>query len=82
MHQLSELEVEHLDVLVLEEVKRCEGVGTALFMVMQAIPCILHGENRVSITMLLIEAFSNAHACTILREYSATKKNSVNITLK
>jgi hypothetical protein len=58
---------------LLDEVKQSEGVGAALFLVMQTIPCILHCENRVSIeilTMLVIEGFSNAQASNIFREYS------------
>lgn len=64
---------------LLHEVQHSEGVGLALFLVMQAVPCILHCD-RVSIkilTMLLIEGFSNAQAGNILREYSNSKKKSV-----
>ncbi len=28
--------------LLLNQVQHCEGVGIALFLVMQAVPCILH----------------------------------------
>jgi hypothetical protein len=63
---------------LLDEVKHSEGVGLALFLVMQAVPCILHCENRVAIkilTMLLIEGFSNAQAGNIMRQYGNSKKN-------
>jgi hypothetical protein len=48
-----------------------------LFLVMQAVPCILHCKNRVCIkilTMLLIEGFSNAQAGTIFGHFSNSKK--------
>jgi hypothetical protein len=54
---------------LLHEVQHSEGVGLALYLVMQAVPCILHCENRVSIkilTMLLIEGSSNVQAGNIL----------------
>jgi hypothetical protein len=55
----------------------CEGTGVALFLVMQAEPCILHCENRVCLkilTMLLIEGYSNAEAGMILSDYNARNK--------
>jgi hypothetical protein len=81
-HRLKLASLHELRVhTLLAEVNHSEGVRAALVLVMQAVPCILHCENRVSIkilTMLLIEGFSNAQAGTILREYSNSKKNRCN----
>ncbi len=55
----------------------CEGVGFALILVVQAVMCILHCENRVCLKifmMLLIEVYSNAEAGLILNNISATNK--------
>jgi hypothetical protein len=63
--------------LLLEQVQHSEGVGAALFLVMQAVPCILHCENRVSLKillMLLMEGFSNAQAGHILSGTCKSKR--------
>jgi hypothetical protein len=62
----------------LDQVKH-EGVGEALFLVMQAVPCILHCENRVCLkilTMILVEGYSNAESGVILSSISATSKKT------
>jgi len=64
---------------LLDQVSHCEGVGVALFLVLQAVPCILHCENRVCLkilTMLLIEGYSNAEAGLILRYFNALNKKA------
>jgi hypothetical protein len=66
--------------ILLDQVSHCEGIAAALFFVMQAVPCILHCENRVGIkifTMISIEGYSNAEAGLILNEISATNKKNV-----
>ncbi len=58
------------DTSIIRWIKHSEGVGSALFLVIQAVPCILHCENRVSIkilTMLLIKGISNAQAGTFMK---------------
>jgi hypothetical protein len=40
--------------LLLDQVHHCEGVGLALFLVMQAVPCILHCKNRACIKKFYI----------------------------
>ncbi len=62
---------------LLDQVSHCEGVGVALFLVLQAEPCILHCENRVChkfLTMLVKEGYSNAEAGLILSEFNARNK--------
>ncbi len=44
--------------LLLDQVQHCEGTGLALFLVMQAVPCILHCENRVCIKIITM-TFAN-----------------------
>jgi hypothetical protein len=64
---------------LLDQVSHCEGVGVALFLVLQAVPCILHCENRVCLkilTMLVIEGYSNAEARLILSEFNARNKKA------
>jgi hypothetical protein len=59
---------------LLDQVQHYEGVGVALFLVMQVVPCILHFEKRVCLkilTMLLIEGYSNAEAGLILNDINA-----------
>jgi hypothetical protein len=71
--------------ILLDQVTHCEGVGLALFLVMQAVPCILHCENRVCIkiiTMIICEGFSNAEAGHILTEVGNNKKNRVQAYIK
>jgi hypothetical protein len=66
--------------LLLDQVNHCEGVGLALFLVMQAVPCILHCENRSCIkviSMIVSEGFSNAEAGRILSNESNSKKKRV-----
>jgi hypothetical protein len=53
-HKLNKLSV---------QVKACERSDKALFLLMQAIPCVLHMENRVGLkffTMIVLEGLSNA----------------------
>ncbi len=55
----------------------CEGVDVALFLVMQAVPCILHCENQVCLKismLILIEGCPNAEAGLILNHASARGK--------
>jgi hypothetical protein len=64
---------------LLDQILHCEGVGVALFLVLQAVPCILHCENRVCLkilTMLVIEGYSNAEAGLILNEFNARNKKA------
>jgi hypothetical protein len=63
--------------LLLDQVNHCEGVGLALFLVMQTVPCILHCENRACIKiiwMVISESFSNAEAGHILKFSVITTK--------
>jgi hypothetical protein len=49
----------------------CERKETALFLLMQTVPCILHLENRVGLKqleMLIVKGLSNAEEGTILPE--------------
>jgi hypothetical protein len=66
--------------LLLDQVHHCEGVGLALFLVMQAVPCILHCENRSCvkiITMIISEGFSNAEVGHICRCGGNSKKDEL-----
>jgi hypothetical protein len=66
--------------LLLDQVHHCEGVGLALFLVMQAVPCILHCENRSCIkiiTMIISEGFSNAEVGHICRCGGNSKKRLI-----
>jgi hypothetical protein len=66
--------------LLLDQVNHCEGVGLALFLVMKAVPCILHCENRACIkilSMVVSEGFSNAEAGHILQEEGNSKKKRI-----
>jgi hypothetical protein len=63
--------------LLLDQVQHCEGTGLALFLVLQAVPCILHCENRVCLkilTMIISEGLSNAETGRILTNISCTSK--------
>ena len=53
------------------QVKACERSDKALFLVMQAIPCVLHMENRVGLkffTMIVLEGLSNARKGLLFHE--------------
>ncbi len=78
-HLKQSLQHENRLRTLLDQVNHTEGVGEALFLVMQAMPCILHCENRVCLkilTMILIEGYSNAESGVILSSVSATSKKT------
>jgi hypothetical protein len=70
---------------LLDQVQHREGIAAALFLVLQAVPCILHCENRVCIKiipMCLIEGFSNAQAGKIFLDVGKSKKKRCNAYAK
>jgi hypothetical protein len=73
------MNVESICSLIKCHIVKVEGVGVALFLVVQAVPCILHCENRACLkifTMLLIEGYSNAEAGLILQDVGASNKKT------
>jgi hypothetical protein len=75
LHSALKSEKEVRDLLKkFKHSQRCEN---ALFLLIQAIPCILHMENRVGLkilTMLLISGLSNARKHLLYRDESAEGK--------
>jgi hypothetical protein len=74
---LKELHHEKRMRLLLDQVNHCEGVGLAVFLVMQAVLCILHCENRSCIKILsivVLEGFSNAEADNMCVDQGNSKK--------
>ena len=62
---------------VVQEVEACERPDTAVFLLMQCVPCILHMENRIGLKMLqmlLVSGLSAAKEKTLFVEHSGVGK--------
>jgi hypothetical protein len=76
LHQATLLYENRMHVL-LDQVGHSEGTGLALFLVMQAVPCILHYEDHLCkkiLSMIISEGISNAEVGNILRKSSTMSK--------
>ena len=65
------LEKEHKLARLLSDIKNCKRSESALFLLMNTIPCVLHMENRVGLkllTMTLIEGITGASAAPTFNE--------------
>jgi hypothetical protein len=72
------LEVEAEIRALVERIGHCENKEAAVFAVLNCVPCILHGENRIGLkllTRLLVEGVANA---TKGMTYTAASMNSAN----
>lgn len=75
----SEVSREYHYRRVVEEVEACERPDTAVFLLMQCVPCILHMENRIGLKMLqllLNSGLSAAKARTVFVEHSGVGKRT------
>lgn len=71
------LEKEHKLARLLHDIKNYKQLESALFLLMNTIPCVLHTENHVGLkvlTMILIEGVTGTSAASMFHQDKASTK--------